>query len=69
MSIGPGKYDEVCTQARISADALAVALIVLGGNKGSGFSVQCVERANDKVMVELPKLLRSMADQIEADLK
>lgn len=40
MPVGPGKYDDACTAARLATGAGAVALIVLGGNLGAGFSVQ-----------------------------
>jgi len=41
MPIGPGKYDAVCTQVREQTKAQAVALMVLQGEHGSGFSNQC----------------------------
>ena len=37
---GPGVYDDLATDARLKARAAGVVLIVLGGRKGSGFSVQ-----------------------------
>lgn len=40
MSIGPGKYDELCTVVREGAQAEGAVVIVIGGNRGSGFSVQ-----------------------------
>jgi hypothetical protein len=36
---GPGKYDQVCTEALETAQAECVLLIILNGNRGSGFSV------------------------------
>ncbi len=42
MTVGPGKYDDLCTYVREQANAEAVILIVLGGNKGSGFSCQAI---------------------------
>lgn len=38
--IGPGKYDDACTAARVVADAEVAIVLILNGNKGSGFSVQ-----------------------------
>ena len=35
--IGPGKYDDACTAARVMTSAEVAILIVLGGDKGSGF--------------------------------
>ena len=63
MTIGPGVYDDEATQARESTHAQAVALIVVRGDRGSGFSCQ----AQEDVILDLPAVLRSLADQIEAD--
>jgi hypothetical protein len=63
MADGPGKYDDVCTVARVSTQAEAVVLIVCAGNKGSGFSCQSI----GKKVHRLPELLRAVADQIEED--
>lgn len=54
---GPGKYDDICTQAREDAEAEGVILMVLDGTKGSGFSCQSSAQ----------HLLRYMADEIERD--
>jgi hypothetical protein len=61
MALGPGKYDAVCTVALEAAKAEGVLLIVLGGQFGSGFSVQ----ASPEVLAVLPLLLRQAADEIE----
>jgi hypothetical protein len=63
---GPGRYDAECTAARTSADARAVLLIVVGGNRGHGFSVQCVD---GDIEATLPRLLRDVADDIEAGVR
>lgn len=63
--IGPGKYDDLATQAREQAKAEGVIVIVLKGEHGSGFSCQ----ANLEVTLALPRMLRMMADDIEKDLK
>jgi hypothetical protein len=65
MPVGPGKYDDLCTEALEKAHALAAILLIFGGNRGSGFSVQ----APLEVLNELPSILRSVADQIELDRK
>ncbi len=65
MSHGPGKYDDEATAAREATGAAAVVLIVLGGRKGEGFAVQATSPA---LVAKLPALLRSMAEQIDADL-
>ena len=60
MTVGPGKYDPACTAARLETGAGAVALIVLGGKLGSGFSVQ----GAPELVARLPELLEIMAIQI-----
>ncbi len=65
MSLGPGKYDDACTEAREMTAADLVLLVVMGGASGHGFSVQCV----DPIMLQqVPELLRLIADQIEKDI-
>jgi len=61
---GPGKYDDLATYVRESADATAVVVIVVSGSKGSGFSVQ----AAADFLPALPALLRHLADNIEQGL-
>jgi len=63
--IGPGKYDELCTQVREQAKAPAAMIIVIEGDKGSGFSCQLAEGYG----IDLSYILRLVADQIERDLK
>lgn len=61
---GPGKYDDLCTDARKAAQAAGgVVLIVLGGHRGDGFSAQ-LPTPND--LIRLPAILRRVADEIEA---
>jgi hypothetical protein len=61
MSLGPGKYDELCTKAREDAKADGLVMIVLYGELGSGFSCQ----ATPEITANLPQLLRTVAKQIE----
>lgn len=63
MAVGPGKYDDVCTQARASADAQGTVLIVINGRLGHGFSVQ----ADYTTILRLPDLLEELARQLRAD--
>lgn len=63
MPLGPGKYDDACTQAREATGAGTAVLIVIGGHHGPGFSVQSDDAV---VLAGLPALLRSVADQIQA---
>jgi hypothetical protein len=66
MSHGPGKYDYECTLVRAITDATGVAVIVIGGNRGGGFSVQC---ADPVLLGRLPEMLESMAKDIRTDLE
>lgn len=60
--IGPGKYDDLCTEVRTKAKAEGAIVLVFNGEKGSGFSCQ----ATIEDTMRLPEILRSMADQIES---
>jgi hypothetical protein len=66
MALGPGKYDDVCTmvteQVGIGEKGGGVIVIVLGGNKGSGFSCQ----ADLRTTLLLPDMLEEIAKQIRA---
>ena len=64
MALGPGKYDDLCTKARLAAKAEGTLLIVFGGNKGSGFSAQIPF----ELLVGVPAILRTVADEIEKSL-
>jgi hypothetical protein len=63
--MGAGKYDAETTAAREATQAAGIALIVIAGRQGHGFSVQ----APPDVLTALPDLLRATADQLEADLR
>jgi hypothetical protein len=65
MTRGPGKYDELCTYVREQANASAAMVIVLGGDKGPGFSVQ----ADPVWLLALPDMLEAMARDIRADMR
>lgn len=64
MAIGPGKYDKICTDVRQELNAKGVILIVIEGDKGSGFS--CQAELADTLL--FPLLLRSIAREMEQDL-
>jgi hypothetical protein len=66
MPIGAGKYDPECTAARESAQAEAVLLIVLNGNRGAGFSLQSV--GGPATPAVLCDLLEHVVRQIRASL-
>ena len=65
MTRGPGRYDQVASDARVAAEAEGVCLLVLGGKKGDGFSVQVTSFV---LLAEIPVMLRRVAVQIEHDL-
>jgi len=62
MPHGPGKYDALATHVREQSDAEGVVVIVLGGNKGNGFSVQTTRPLSPAV---LAAILRAAAMDIE----
>jgi hypothetical protein len=64
MPSGAGKYDILATWVMEIAEARAVIVIVLDGNRGSGFSMQS---RGLSVAHLLPTLLRQTADEIERD--
>lgn len=67
--LGGGRYDALADTARAAAGARAVVLLVIDGEHGSGFTVQELIPAGGRPQIVgavLVKLLRSMADSIEA---
>jgi hypothetical protein len=65
MAYGPGKYSALCSQAMLDAKAVACVLVTLGGEHGSGFEVV----GQPGVVLDIPAILREMADSIERDEK
>lgn len=65
MAIGPGKYDQESSDIQAAYQAAGVIVMVMGGTKGEGFSVT----GTLPFTFAIPKILRSIADQIEADVK
>jgi len=61
--IGPGRYDDLCTEVREKTDAAGVIVIVIDGNKGSGFSCQ----SDLLTLALLPEMLEFVADKIRRD--
>ena len=66
MTLGPGKYDDMCeyvaAHAGIGESGGGVVVMVVGGNKGSGFSV----KADIRTTMGLPDLLEYVAREIRA---
>lgn len=60
MPLGPGKYDDLCTDVRERSAASGAIVIVVGGNRGTGFSCQ----ATLEVLATLPELLETVAREM-----
>jgi hypothetical protein len=62
---GPGKYDDLASYVREQAGVEdgAVVVIIIGGNKGPGFSCQ----ADLESTLMLPDLLEDLAKRIRED--
>jgi hypothetical protein len=56
-----GIYDDVCAQVREQTQAVGVAVLILGGSLGSGFSVVTKDLNLNN---DLPDILEDMAKQI-----
>lgn len=65
MAIGPGKYDDLCSEVRQKSDADAAFIIVINGNKGSGFSCQILGHMNN--IINIANILEEMAKEIKSD--
>jgi hypothetical protein len=63
MALGAGKYDELCTDVLKRSGAVGAIVMVIGGDKGSGFSVH----APFELLASLPDVLRTIAEGIEND--
>lgn len=63
MALGPGKYDDKLTVA-LDGESSGI-LMIMAGPKGPGFSCQCTPEQFER----LPKVLRMLADEMEADNK
>lgn len=60
----PGKYDDICTMARVATQADGAVLIIMNGTKGGGFSVQ----VPPELLIYLPSMLTYIAKEIQKDL-
>ena len=67
MAEGPGKYDKLATWVRERAKAQGVVVVVIGGDKGHGFSIQLPGTATADDMVQIAAMLREVANQVEVD--
>ena len=65
--IGPGKYDDICTAARVLSGAEVALVVIINGDKGSGFSLQGDPRALI-TSGTVADLLEQVAAEIRRDL-
>lgn len=65
MPMGPGAYDNLCTYVREQAKAQGAIVIVLGGEKGQGFSMQ----ADAITTLTVPDILERVAKEIRASFR
>jgi FixJ family two-component response regulator len=65
--LGPANYDPECARARLSTQARMAVLLVVGGRRGGGMSIQ-VHRDAQGDLVQLPQTLRTLADEVERAL-
>ena len=66
MAVGPGKYDDIATLVKDRAKVTGqggVIVIIIGGDKGDGFSMQ----ADLETTIMVPELLEHVAQQIRKD--
>jgi hypothetical protein len=56
-----GLFDRVCDHVRQSTDARCAAVVIIGGESGSGYSIA----GSFDAQLLLPDILRKMADILE----
>ncbi len=66
MTAGPGVYDPEAMDLLLRLQADGVFLCIANGLRGSQFAVAVRGR---EAMLELPKVLRDIAEKIEADIR
>jgi hypothetical protein len=67
-----GKYGPEATAVRLVTSAQLVMLLVVGGNRGDGFSVQTLARSeteNASALKQAAAQLRLVADAMEANAR
>lgn len=66
MPKGPGKYDDVCVEVMEKTQSDCAIILVINGKNGNGFSVNSISM---DIVMDLPLILRHMANLIEDDYK
>jgi hypothetical protein len=64
--IGPGKYDDICTEIRERLGAQGVVLVVLNGTRGHGVSQQVM--AKPETVKPLMAALAGMLNEVASGL-
>lgn len=63
---GPGTYGDVVEELSKRLEARGIVLLVRSGNRGEGFEVVFEDPAE---LLAVPRVLREIADLVEADLR
>lgn len=66
---GAGKYDAETTAVRESTGADVVILVVVGGSRGSGFSVRISARDSQDMAIRGAITMRMVADELDRDVQ
>jgi hypothetical protein len=67
MTVGAGgKYDSYCEALFVATQASATFVAIVGGNRGSGFSMSV---RDPRILPMLAGVLRDIANQLESDAK
>jgi hypothetical protein len=66
MAMGPGKYGANAEKLLAEFGGKLCLIIMIGGPNGPSFDVATL---HPQLTLELPRLLRAVADSIEEDLK
>jgi hypothetical protein len=71
MALGAGKYDALCTLVREATEAKVAIVVIVAGNRGSGFSAQMASERDIKMSVQLRAtitVLESLLKAMKEDL-
>lgn len=68
MSLGPGRYGEICGVMRASLAAEGVILIVINGALGSGFDISMMAERESESTRKVVAALKFMLPTLEADV-
>jgi len=69
MPLGPGKYDAYCQRLIEKTGAAACVTIVIGGRKGSGFSVKIRSGVHAEGRPITPEVIADMLEYVAKDVR